>query len=106
MGGNRHFADWLITSTEQGIGALLGTRECMLLTIEVEDRPNAHGPVLMQEVVAAALLDAEQQVKESRQGGRFACLVEAEHDVQVRAIGRLGAEIDAFVGKLAVASEV
>src|SRR5690606_39219105 len=59
-----------------------------------------------QKTVLCALFDPEQQVQIGRQRCRFACLVQAVDNVQVRGAGNMLPEINRIVGEFAVASEI
>ena len=61
---------------------------------EFERRADPHRRVGMQKGVVALRLDAEQQVEEGREGGRFAGLVRAVDDVQVGPAAAAFAEIE------------
>ena len=60
----------------------------------------------MKEAEAALELNPEEEVEESRKGGRLASLVRPIHDVQVRLALLALAEIDAISGEYAVARKV
>ena len=91
---------------QQRVAALLRARERVLVARQFEHPADAHGAILVQEIVAAALLDAEQQVQIAGKRGRLAGLVQPEHDMQVGPELGPRAEVDRLVGELAIADEI
>ena len=73
---------------------------------EVQRTADLHGGVGVDEVVAAARLDAEQQIEEARESGRLAGLVGPIDDMQVGTAWFGGTEVDPPIGELAVAGQV
>ena len=48
---------------EQRIASLFGSEEFLRPSLELKHASNAHGAIFMEKIVAAAFLDAEQQIQ-------------------------------------------
>lgn len=106
MRRDRHLADRLPDRIKERIIPLFRAGECLLHTCQFEHPAESHGAVLVNEIVFAAFLNSEQEVKETGKCGRLAGLIEAEHDMQIRPGCRLRPEIEGPIGELSIANEI